>query len=112
MAKSAPIFFPGPEAFRAWLAAHAVAGLAAFQQRIERRPRTYSYEREAPPALGVGELAAFQAVTAAWQFFGELPDGYRRTLTHWIVSVRRPDTRVRRLARFMASCARGERLLP
>jgi uncharacterized protein YdeI (YjbR/CyaY-like superfamily) len=88
------------------------AGRAAFAQRIERKTGLYSYEQEAPPALTPAELRAFRKDKAAWAYFQSLPPGYVRTMTHWIVSTKQAEARARRLARFVASCAAGERLLP
>lgn len=88
------------------------AGLEAFARRTERRSSVYSYEQEGQLVLTPGELKAFRKNRAAWTYFESAPPGYRRTLTYWIVSAKQAPTRARRLARFIESCAAGERLLP
>jgi uncharacterized protein YdeI (YjbR/CyaY-like superfamily) len=86
------------------------AGLAAFEQRTECRSRVYSFERKQPPELTPQELKQFKKDKAAWQYLQALPPGYRRTITHWVVSAKRAETRASRLERFVASCAAGERI--
>ena len=88
------------------------AGRAAFERRIERRSRVYLYEQEGTPELTAAELRAFRRQRAAWRYFEACPPGYRRTMVGWIATAKRAETRARRLAKLMASCAAGERLLP
>ena len=72
------------------------AGRAAFAQRTEERTGVYSYER--PEARFTDdETARFQAVTEAWADWQRRSPSYRRTVTHWVVSAKKPDTRARRL---------------
>ncbi len=42
--------------------------------------------------------------------FAELPPGYVRASMRWINSAKKPDTRARRIAEFVAVTARGERI--
>jgi uncharacterized protein YdeI (YjbR/CyaY-like superfamily) len=88
------------------------AGLEAFARRVERKSRVYSYEQEGGPALAEAELKLFGTDKAAWATFESLPPGYRRTLLHWITSAKQAPARARRLAKFLAACAAGVRLLP
>jgi uncharacterized protein YdeI (YjbR/CyaY-like superfamily) len=87
-------------------------GQAAFDLRTERKSAIYSYEQEGGPALAPSELEEFRKNGPAWAYFQALPPGYRRTMTHWIVSTKQPAARARRLMKFMDSCAAGIRLLP
>lgn len=87
------------------------AGRAAFDQRIERRSSVYSYEQAGALELEPALLAEFQRHEAAWAWFAAAPPSYRRTLTYWVVSAKQPATRARRLARLIAACAAGQRLL-
>ena len=73
------------------------AGREAFEARTEGRTGVYSFESqevaELPPEYGdrLSENAAAQA------FFDEQAPWYRRTVTHWVVSAKREETRRRRL---------------
>lgn len=85
-------------------------GVAAYRARDEARTGVYSFERAAA-AFSPELLRRFRAARAAWRFFEAQPPGYRRTMTHWVVSAKREETRLRRLATLIARSARRERLL-
>lgn len=87
------------------------AGLAAFDARSERRTGIYAFERPDPASLDRDEIRAFKRHGIAWQFFSAAPPSYRRVITHWVVSAKKPATRARRLAELVAACAEGRRLL-
>jgi uncharacterized protein YdeI (YjbR/CyaY-like superfamily) len=87
-------------------------GLATFEERTEARSRVDSYERSREPELTPSEAARFRKNRRAWGFFERTPPSYRRGILHWIASARRPETRERRLARLIAACAAGQRLMP
>lgn len=85
------------------------AGLAAWEAREEKRTGVYSFEQsshEMPPAY----LRAFRANTKAWQWFQAQAPWYRRTLTHWVTSAKKEETRKRRLDELIAKSAAGIRL--
>ena len=84
------------------------AGLAAYELRDPARSAIYSYER-ASAALSDDEVAQFQANPAAWDFWQRQPPGYRRTITHWVASAKRPATRAARLAGLISDSANGRR---
>lgn len=88
----------------------AASGLAAWEARDAARVGVYSFERAAaafPPPL----LRRFRLAHAAWAFFEAQPPGYRRTVTHWVVSAKREETRLQRLTTLIDRSAKGERLL-
>jgi uncharacterized protein YdeI (YjbR/CyaY-like superfamily) len=87
------------------------AGLEAFARRTERKTRVYSYEQEGVTPLTEAELQLIERNKAAWSYFEQLPPGYRRTMLHWVVSAKKAETRARRLAELIDSCAAGKRLL-
>jgi len=74
------------------------AGLAAYDRRIERKARVYSYEQEGNQVFAPEELEAFTGNAAAWAYFEGTPPGYRRTMVFWITSAKQPAARARRLA--------------
>jgi uncharacterized protein YdeI (YjbR/CyaY-like superfamily) len=82
------------------------AGLAAFEARDPERTAIYSYEREAA-ALTDAEVGRLRANAAAWADWERRPPSYKRAITYWIVSAKKPETRARRLdALIQASAAR------
>lgn len=88
----------------------APAGRAAFERRTAARSKIYAYERAAPAELAADELALLRADPAAWAFFECQPPSYRRTALHWVTSVKRPQTRRRRLQSLVADSAAGQRI--
>jgi uncharacterized protein YdeI (YjbR/CyaY-like superfamily) len=86
------------------------AGLAAFEARTEERSAIYSYERRHLAALAPDEDAAFRASEDAWDRFQALPPSYRQTAIYWVVTAKKPETRVRRLATLIEDSAAGRRL--
>ena len=87
------------------------AGLAAFEARKPEKTAIYAYER-AEAALTEDELAAFRADAAAWADWQRRSPSYRRTITFWVASAKRPETRARRLATLIADSAKGEMVGP
>ncbi len=85
------------------------AGEVAFSRRKVDRIGVYSFERDA--VLDGAAEAALRADAAGWAVWDGQPPGYRRAATHWVTSALRPETRERRLARLVAGCAAGERLV-
>jgi uncharacterized protein YdeI (YjbR/CyaY-like superfamily) len=86
------------------------AGLAAFEARTEERSAIYSYEQRHLAALAPDEEASFRANEIAWDRFQALPPSYRRTAIYWVVTAKKPETRVRRLATLIEDSAAGRRL--
>ena len=86
------------------------AGLAVYEARNPARSSAYSFEQTAPAKLDTTELAALQQHTTAWPYFQSLPTGYRRTVTHWISSAKKSETRARRFAQLLQACIDGRRL--
>ncbi|MHB1224787.1 MAG: YdeI/OmpD-associated family protein [Gemmatimonadaceae bacterium] len=86
------------------------AGLAAFDRRAPERTGTYAYEQRREAALDPDQEAIFRDAEAAWEFFQSRPASYRRTLTWWVVSAKRAETRRRRLDTLVAACADGRML--
>jgi uncharacterized protein YdeI (YjbR/CyaY-like superfamily) len=86
------------------------AGLKAWQARDPARERVYSFEQAEVAELDPAERAQFEAKPAAWRYFESTPPGYRKTLLHWIVTAKKPETRTRRLAELIGACAEQRRL--
>jgi hypothetical protein len=62
------------------------AGIAAFEQRTEKKSRTYSYEQAESPEFNPAETKEFKRNKPAWAFFEALPPSYRRKVVWWIRS--------------------------
>lgn len=87
----------------------APAGLLAFRARDERKTRLYSYERarvKLDPALS----RILRANRKAASFFDAQPAGYRKVATFWVMSAKKEETRLRRLAQLVERSASGARI--
>jgi uncharacterized protein YdeI (YjbR/CyaY-like superfamily) len=73
------------------------AGLKAFQERTGERSGIYAYEQKNAAGLGVYEKQ-FRANKKAWKFFEAQAPWYRKTATWWVISAKKEDTRLKRLA--------------
>jgi len=73
------------------------AGRRAFEARREDKTGIYSFESDQPaelPAEFAGRLAANSAASG---YFEDRPPWYQRAATHWVVSAKREETRLKRL---------------
>ena len=87
----------------------APPGLEVFERRDRKKTKQYSYEREHAvfdPAIE----RAFKANAPAWTFFRAQPPGYQRLLTFWILSAKKDEARLRRLAALVETSADGKRM--
>jgi len=85
------------------------AGLAAFAARRENKSGIYAYEqREAN--IPEPYLSKLKKNKAAYKFFEEQPAGYRKQISWWVVSARKEETRLSRLAKLIEVSANGRRL--
>ena len=84
------------------------AGEAAFEAGKENRSN-YAYEREVS-ALDAEQIAAFKAAPGAWADWEKRPPSYRKVVTHWVTSAKKPETRAKRLAILIESCAKGTKI--
>jgi uncharacterized protein YdeI (YjbR/CyaY-like superfamily) len=87
------------------------AGIRAFEERDRSKDASYSYERPEstfPPDW----LDRFRADESAWTYWVEETPSYRRQVTYWVVSAKRPETRERRFATLLADSNAGRRIGP
>ena len=85
------------------------AGEAAYERRRPERTAVYSFEQQL--AFDDEANAALDAADGARAFWERQPRGYRRLVTHWVMSAKRPETRAKRIATLVEACARGERVM-
>ena len=82
------------------------SGLRTFEARDPDKSQEYSYEGR---AAGLeGEYAErLLAEPAAWAFFQAQSPWYRRSASWWVVSAKKEETRLRRLATLIEDSAAG-----
>jgi uncharacterized protein YdeI (YjbR/CyaY-like superfamily) len=80
-----------------------------FEQRDEQQTKKYSYERERA-GLDPKLAATLHANRKASAFFEAQPPGYRKVATFWVMSAKKEETRVRRLAQLIERSAKGARI--
>jgi len=85
------------------------AGLAAFAARLREKTGVYAFEQETP-ALGAAHVHTFKKNKAAWKFFEAQPPGYRQQMIWRVTSVKREETRAKRLQILIEASAAGIRL--
>lgn len=85
------------------------AGLAAFEGRDEKRSGLYSFEN-APRELDPADEKRLKANKKAWAFFQAQAPWYQRGIKWWVMSAKKEETRLRRLAQLIEGCEKGERL--
>ena len=84
-------------------------GLAAFAARQENRSGIYSYEQRSPE-LEEKYAREFKRNKSAWKFFAAQPPGYRKMMNWFIVSAKREETRLKRLAILIEASEEKRRL--
>ena len=82
------------------------AGLKAFQARKENKSGIYSYEQRTEKLPEPYE-SQFKKNKTAWTFFQAQPPWYRKTVAWWIVSAKKEETRLKRLATLIEESANG-----
>jgi uncharacterized protein YdeI (YjbR/CyaY-like superfamily) len=88
------------------------AGLKAFEARSEEKSGIYAYEQRDNAALSEEYERQFRANEKAWEFFQAQPAWYRKTATWWVISAKREETRLKRLAMLIEDSAEGRTIGP
>ena len=84
-------------------------GLAVFERRDAKRSGVYSYERE-HAEFSPAEKKQLAADKKAHAFLETVAPSYRRVITFWVVSAKRPETRARRMETLLEWSRKGERI--
>ena len=87
------------------------AGLTAFEKRNGSRSAIYAYEQRKTAKLPREFETQFRSDEAAWAFFQSQAPWYRRTSTYWVISAKKEETRLKRLATLI-DCSRRKRTIP
>lgn len=88
------------------------AGLRAFEARNPSRSGIYSYEVvqrrdvKLPPAY----VAKIKANAKAWAFLEGQPPFYKRAIAAYVMSAKKEETRLKRVARVIEDSAKGRRI--
>jgi uncharacterized protein YdeI (YjbR/CyaY-like superfamily) len=85
------------------------AGLAAFEARKAEKSGVYTYENR-PQQLCSEYEKQFRANKQAWKFFLTQAPYYQRTASAWVMTAKKEETRLRRLATLIEDSAQGRRL--
>ncbi|MEP7014358.1 MAG: YdeI/OmpD-associated family protein [Verrucomicrobiota bacterium] len=85
------------------------AGAKAFAARIENRSGIYAYEQRRAE-LDEPFKRILMKSKAACGFFEAQPPSYRKTISWWIVSAKKEETRLKRLVKLIEVSAQGLRL--
>jgi len=85
-------------------------GSKAFAARIENKSGIYSYEQRSTE-LSQPYANLLKKNKAAWNFFEKQPPSYRKMIGWWIISAKKEETRMVRLAKLISESAKGKRLL-
>ncbi|HYW42518.1 MAG TPA: YdeI/OmpD-associated family protein [Bryobacteraceae bacterium] len=86
------------------------AGLEAFGRRDEKKSAVYSYEQRNSARFPDALESRFRANKKAWDFFRSQAPSYQRTVTYWVVSAKRDETRLRRLAKLIEDSQQRKRI--
>ena len=87
------------------------SGLEAFKARDPKRSGIYAFEqRQKDQELDPALEAKIRKNKKAWAFFQAQPPGYRRLMSVYVMSAKKEETRLRRLARLIDDSAAGQRV--
>jgi uncharacterized protein YdeI (YjbR/CyaY-like superfamily) len=89
------------------------AGLRAFEARDPKRSGIYAYEgekRKEQEKLSPAFVKKFKANAKAWAFFEAQAPYYKRAIARYVMSAKKEETQLKRLARLIDDSARGRRV--
>ncbi len=87
------------------------AGLNTFNNRDEKQAGLYSFEQTEiiMPAVYLKKLKANKK---AWAYFSNIPPGYQKTVTWWVISAKQEETKLRRLDALIKDSESGRKIGP
>jgi uncharacterized protein YdeI (YjbR/CyaY-like superfamily) len=86
----------------------AEPGLKAYALRDPKRTGIYAFENR-PKEFSPEFEKKFRANKRAWQFFQNEPPSIRKVCVFWVMSAKKEETQLRRLAQLIARSAQGIR---
>jgi uncharacterized protein YdeI (YjbR/CyaY-like superfamily) len=84
-------------------------GLRAFAARQENRSGIYAYEQRSSE-LPDQYAKLLKKNATAWKFYQAQPPGYRKLVNWWVLSAKREETRLKRLAELIDDSKNERRL--
>ncbi len=87
------------------------AGLRAFEARDQERAALYSFEQRGA-GLDGDYQKQLEANEKAWAFFRAQPPWYQRTAGWWVMSAKKEETRLKRLATLIEDSEHGRPIPP
>ena len=87
------------------------ARVQAFEKRTGDRSEIYSYEQRMGAKLPAAYEKKFRVNKRAWKYFQTQPPWYRRTASWLVISAKKEETRLKRLAQLIDDSER-ERAIP
>ena len=88
------------------------AGVEAFARRSDDRSRVYTYEQGEPSRLARDYERRFRTDRKAWEHFQSQAPWFRRASVGWVMSAKREETRLRRLAKLIDDSKNGNPIPP
>lgn len=85
------------------------AGLDAFAARTDNKSRIYSFEQD-EVSFTEAEEKLFKADKTAFRNFNAMAPSYRKVATWWVISAKRADTRVNRMAALIGYSREGTKI--
>jgi uncharacterized protein YdeI (YjbR/CyaY-like superfamily) len=83
-------------------------GVQAFEKRTGNRSEIYAYEQRKGVKLGGVYEKTFRVNKSAWEFFRAQPPWYQRTASWWVISAKKEETRLKRLAQLIKDSEQGK----
>jgi uncharacterized protein YdeI (YjbR/CyaY-like superfamily) len=83
------------------------AGIQAFERRTGDRLEIYAYEQRKGAKLSAEYEKKFRANRKAWKFFQSQPPWYQRIASWRVISAKKEETRLKRLAELIKDSEQG-----
>lgn len=83
------------------------AGMRAFEEGAKSAPRRYSYEQDQDVTLDPAYQRQIRADGRAWKFFQDQTPSYRKAAIWWIMSAKKEETKLKRLATLIQDSENG-----
>jgi uncharacterized protein YdeI (YjbR/CyaY-like superfamily) len=87
------------------------SGLHAFERRTDDTSAIYSYEQRQSAKLSGDFEKRFRANKKAWSFFQSQAPWYQRVAAFWVLSAKREETKLKRLAKLIED-SESKRTIP
>lgn len=85
------------------------AGIEAYNRREDKNSKIYSFEQRIVKLNSEYEKI-FKKNKKAWDFFQSAAPSYKKPATHWVMSAKQEETRLRRLDTLIKDSAAGQKI--